>query len=132
VTKTWDAAAMPDISGWATASGAHILFVYGENDPWSSRPFEPAVANDSFRYFVPAGNHGSSLSQLPAADHAEAVSTLQRWAGVMSTALTVTPEPGVDFDPWALLEGERGIAAVRDRTPKSEIRPGRGTGAPLP
>ena len=130
VTKTWDAAAMPDVSGWVTASGAHILFVYGENDPWSSRPFEPDAANDAFRYFVPAGNHGSSLSQLPAADHAEAVSTLQRWAGVVSTALTVTPEPGVDFDPWALLEGERGIAAVRDRTPKSETGPGGGPGAP--
>lgn len=111
VQKTWDAAAMPDVEAWVGASGQRLLFVYGENDPWSTHPFAPSAANDSFRYFVPAGNHGSSITQLPALDRASATAALRRWAGLGAAALSAAEVPA--HDRWALLEGERGLPARR-------------------
>jgi hypothetical protein len=106
VTKTYDAAVMPAVDAWVSSSGERLLFVYGENDPWSSRPFDPDPAKDSHRYFVPAGNHNSTISRLPDADRAAATGILRRWAGLAPLALAAGETP--EFDPWALLEGERG------------------------
>ncbi len=103
---------MPDVAGWVSTSGQRLLFVYGENDPWSTRPFAPGAANDSFRYFVPAGNHGASITQLPAGDRASAIAAVRRWAGLeAATALSAGEVPA--HDPRALLEGERGVSALR-------------------
>jgi hypothetical protein len=112
VQKTWDPEAMPDVAGWVSASGQRLLFVYGENDPWSTRPFAPNAANDSFRYFVPAGNHGASITQLPAADRASAIAAVRRWAGLAAAAALSDGEVPAD-DRRALLEGERGVSALR-------------------
>jgi hypothetical protein len=123
VTKDYDAGAMPDVEAWVKTSGERLLFVYGERDPWSSRPFEPDGARDSYRYFVPAGNHGANVTGLPAAERAEATDTLRRWAGLPPLALSLGEEPR--FDPWALLEGERGIEALIRRSADSPDRASR-------
>lgn len=112
VAKIWDPAPMPDVASWVTTTGQRLLFVYGENDPWSARPFAPSIANDSFRYFVPAGNHGSSIALLPDAERASATAAVRRWAGLeAASALSAGEVPA--HDPRALLEGERGISALR-------------------
>jgi hypothetical protein len=111
VTKTWDPAAMPAVGAWVSASGQRLLFVYGENDPWSSRPFQPDAANDSHRFFVPAGNHSAKISLLPDAERTVATNLVRRWAGLGPLALSVDEVP--PFDPWALLAGERGAPRPR-------------------
>ena len=112
VQKTWDAAAMPDVAGWVSTSGQRLLFVYGENDPWSTRPFAPDAANDSFRFFVPAGNHGSIITLLPDPDRGSATAAVRRWAGLEAAAALSSGEVPA-HDPRALLEGERGLSALR-------------------
>jgi hypothetical protein len=108
VEKPWDGTAIPDVMDWVTTSGERILFVYGESDPWSARPFEPTAANDAYRYVVPGGNHGASIAALPAADRAAATAALRRWAALpAASALHAAQAPA--SDPWALLEGERGV-----------------------
>ncbi|RKH36180.1 hypothetical protein D7Y13_01585 [Corallococcus praedator] len=77
--------AMPLIEGWVKAFGQRILFVYGENDPWSTGAFDVRSRNDSYRFYVPGGNHGSSIRFLPAADRAVALERLSAWAGVPAT-----------------------------------------------
>lgn len=75
--------AMLDIDLWLKLSGRRMLFVYGENDPWSAERFERGPGTrDSHWYTVPGGNHGSSIGGLPADQRAAATSILQRWMDV--------------------------------------------------
>ncbi|MEU4672538.1 S28 family serine protease [Amycolatopsis sp. NPDC023774] len=100
----FDHLAMPDVDFWVKAHGRQLLFVYGSNDPWSAEPFELGYGSrDSYRYFVPGGNHDSTIAQLPAAQAAEATATIRRWAGLpaassRSLASVAAPAGFPDFD----------------------------------
>ncbi|RKH48591.1 S28 family serine protease [Corallococcus llansteffanensis] len=74
--------AMPLIEGWVKAFGQNILLVYGQNDPWSTGAFDVRASNDSYRFYVPGGNHGSRISILPDAERAVALERLAAWAGL--------------------------------------------------
>jgi len=81
--KKFDYFAMPDIDVWVRSEGSQLLFIYGQNDPWSAEPFQlGGGSRDSFRYYVPGGNHGSKIAQLPADEAAKAKATIRRWAGL--------------------------------------------------
>ncbi|TDO44094.1 PS-10 peptidase S37 [Kribbella sp. VKM Ac-2527] len=89
--------AMGDVDTWLKTSGRRMLFVYGENDPWSAEKFEPGPGTrDSHWYTVPAGNHGSNIGALPAALRTEATRILQQWmaAPVDTTIQSRTVDPG--------------------------------------
>jgi hypothetical protein len=100
----FDYVAMPDIDFWVKSRGSRLLFVYGSNDPWGAEPFELGFGSkDSYRYYVPGGNHGSKIAQLPAADAAAATATVRRWAGLPPTAASTARSaaagfPGFDAD----------------------------------
>ena len=105
VATPYDAAAMPDVANWVETEGQRLLFIYGENDPWSAGAFSLGAAGDSFRYTVPAGNHGSRIVQLGATDQAQALETLARWANAPVTTAARTaqkalsePEPPDPMD----------------------------------
>ncbi|MGW5737960.1 MULTISPECIES: S28 family serine protease [Streptomyces] len=70
-----------DVDHWVKTRGQRMMFIYGENDPWSAEKFTPSH-RDSYRYEAPASNHGASIAKLPAADQAEAIATIKRWADV--------------------------------------------------
>jgi hypothetical protein len=101
----FDYLAMPDVDFWVKTQGKQLLFVYGSNDPWGAEPFELGFGSkDSYRYFVPGGNHGSNIAQLPAAQSSEATATIRRWAGLPAqpspSARSATAGfPGFDADP---------------------------------
>jgi PS-10 peptidase S37 len=78
----FDALAMPLVQAWVGLFGQRVMFLYGQNDPWSAGAFEVGHAQDSFRYVVEAGNHGSFLFMLSDAQRTEAYATLARWAGL--------------------------------------------------
>jgi hypothetical protein len=67
---------------WVRTRGERMLFVYGENDPWSAGAFAVSEAHDSYRYVVPDGEHGSRLSRLPGEQYSEAANHLYRWMGL--------------------------------------------------
>jgi hypothetical protein len=75
--------AMFDIDRWVRNRGSRLLFVYGENDPWSAEPFTLGRGTrDSAVYYQADGNHGSTIAGLDAASAAAATRRLSRWAGV--------------------------------------------------
>ncbi|MGW2227703.1 S28 family serine protease [Streptomyces formicae] len=78
---TYDNRTIADVDRWVRTKGQRMMFVYGENDPWSAEKFTPSH-RDSHRYVVPGANHGASIAKLPAAEQAEAVATIKRWADV--------------------------------------------------
>ncbi|HKU43788.1 MAG TPA: S28 family serine protease [Polyangiales bacterium] len=83
-SKVWNPATMIDIGEWVKTKAEHILFVYGENDPWTAGAFEFDPARDIHGFVVPGGNHGSSLTarSLPPESLELAYDVLERWTGV--------------------------------------------------
>ncbi len=74
---------MLDIDHWVRDHGSRLLFVYGQNDPWSAEAFALGRrARDSYRYEAPGANHGANIAGLAAPQAAAATATVQRWAGV--------------------------------------------------
>ncbi|HTL35053.1 MAG TPA: S28 family serine protease [Kofleriaceae bacterium] len=75
-------AAMRDVQDWIASSGAQIMLIYGQNDPWSAGAVDLGNATDSVKYISPNGNHGSSIATLPSTQQDEAVAIVMRWAGI--------------------------------------------------
>lgn len=73
---------MADISQWLAREGEAILFIYGEDDPYSAAPFEPGEGRDALRFFVPGENHGAKIADLPPAEREQALAAIERWTGV--------------------------------------------------
>ncbi len=82
---TLDLAAMQDIAAWLPAEGQQMLFVYGENDPYSAAMFDPGGAAEVLRFVAPDGNHGSGILDLADADRGAALAALAAWTGVTPT-----------------------------------------------
>ncbi|MEU5419179.1 S28 family serine protease [Streptomyces sp. NPDC020799] len=81
---------MADIDRWVRKDSERMLFVYGQNDPWSGEPFtlgRNAAARHDFRFYAPGGNHGSNISQLVADERAKATAEVLQWAGVAPKAV---------------------------------------------
>ncbi|UBU11290.1 S28 family serine protease [Nonomuraea gerenzanensis] len=72
---------MLDVDLWVRTRSERMLFVYGENDPWSAERFVPS-RRDSHLYVAPGANHGASIALLSEADRVAATDTLLRWAEV--------------------------------------------------
>ncbi|MFD0855642.1 S28 family serine protease, partial [Actinomadura adrarensis] len=73
--------AMRDIDRWVRNHGSRLMFVNGENDPWSSEPFRLGRGTtDSYVYTAPGMNHSARLiTRLPAEEQAKAIADLRRW-----------------------------------------------------
>jgi PS-10 peptidase S37 len=78
----FDYRAMPEVQAFVGLFGERLMFVYGENDPWTAGQFQVLAAQDSYKYVVPKGTHGSSITQLPEPQRSESIATLSRWLGV--------------------------------------------------
>lgn len=93
---------MRDVDTWVKHHADHMLYVYGENDPWGAERFRlGAGARDSYVFTVPGGNHGSNVAGLSAAENATATAAILRWAGVAPAAVQADPakaKPLAKFD----------------------------------
>ncbi|QSQ22046.1 hypothetical protein JY651_44060 [Pyxidicoccus parkwayensis] len=89
VPQPFDRAAMLRVESWVWRHGERMLFVYGENDPWSATAFSVREHNDAFRFFVPGGNHGANIRGLPAPEQTRALERLFTWMGLSAPSATV-------------------------------------------
>lgn len=104
VPATFDPAVMLDVDAWVKGSGAQLMFIYGEDDPWSAGAFELGGAVDSFRFYVAGGNHGAGIAELAPGDRAQATAALRRWAGLAQQAAPPTWRSRRDvLGPWLRL-----------------------------
>ncbi|GAA2089930.1 S28 family serine protease [Streptomyces albiaxialis] len=75
--------AMRDVDNWVRHHAKGMLFVNGENDPWSAEPFRLGKgAKDSALFTAPGQNHGSNIAKLAAGDKEKATRMLLKWADV--------------------------------------------------
>ncbi|MGW6905827.1 S28 family serine protease [Streptomyces sp. NPDC054940] len=79
--------AMRDVDTWVRHNARHMLFVYGENDPWGAERFRVgAGARDSYVLTAPGANHGARVAGLVDAERNLATARILEWAGVASAA----------------------------------------------
>ena len=94
----FDPEVMPEIAQWVATEGTRLLFLYGENDPWTGGAFELGQAEDSYQFFDPGGTHGTFIATLEPDDQEAVMEILQRWTGI-------APDPPVAVE--GRLEGHR-------------------------
>ncbi|WP_317443483.1 S28 family serine protease [Streptomyces collinus] len=84
--------AMRDVDTWVRHHATHMLFVYGQNDPWGSERFRlGAGARDSYVFTAPGLNHGANVAGLVPDQKALATARILEWAGVASPAVRSDP-----------------------------------------
>ncbi|WP_320779057.1 S28 family serine protease [Streptomyces sp. CRN 30] len=85
--------AMRRIDSWVRNNADHMLFVNGENDPWSAEPFRLGKkARDSYVFTAPGANHGANVAGLVPAERDLATARILEWAGVASAAVQADPD----------------------------------------
>lgn len=92
--------------------GKHMLFLYGDWDPWFAGRVVYADARDSQTLVQPRGNHFTQLATMDRSNQTQAFAYIQRWTGV---------EPLL----WRL---ERQAPSVATRKVGNHGRPPLGTG----
>ncbi|GGO62839.1 S28 family serine protease [Nonomuraea cavernae] len=88
---------MLNVDHWVSKQSSRMMFVYGQNDPWSAERFTPS-RNDSHLYVAPGANHGANISRLPDAERQAATDTLLRWAGVSGAQANQRTAPSIPDD----------------------------------
>ncbi|MEV6111161.1 S28 family serine protease [Streptomyces sp. NPDC052109] len=78
--------AMRDVDTWVRHHATHMLFVYGQNDPWGAERFRlGAGARDSYVFTAPGMNHGANVAGLVPDQKSLATARILKWAGVSAT-----------------------------------------------
>ncbi|MEU0986776.1 S28 family serine protease [Streptomyces sp. NPDC005953] len=80
--------AMKDVDRWVRNNADQMMFVNGQNDPWSAEPFRLGRgSSDSYVYVAPGANHGANVARLAPEDKAAATASILKWAGVAPAAV---------------------------------------------
>ncbi|MGW7405829.1 aminopeptidase [Streptomyces sp. NPDC054833] len=92
IPMRWQPGVMRDVDTWVRHRAHHMLFVYGQNDPWGSERFRlGAGARDSYVFTAPGLNHGANVAGLVPDQKALATARILEWAGVASPAVQANP-----------------------------------------
>jgi hypothetical protein len=92
--KRFEPQRMRDIDTWVKQRGSELLFIYGENDPWSAERFVLGPwTRDSYAYQAAGANHGANISRLRPGDGAAATAAVQRWAGLPAAGSPTLDSP---------------------------------------
>lgn len=93
---------MRSVDSWVRHNARHMLFVYGENDPWGAEPFRLGRgARDSYVFTAPGMNHGANVAGLVAKEKAFATARILDWADVAPAKVQENPaaaKPLARFD----------------------------------
>ncbi|MBC9725185.1 S28 family serine protease [Streptomyces sp. TRM68367] len=103
IPMTFQPWAMRDVDTWVRHNARHMLFVYGENDPWGAEPFRLSRgAKDSYVLTAPGMNHGANVAGLAPDQKSLATARILDWADVASPSVQAnesTARPLAEFDP---------------------------------
>jgi hypothetical protein len=76
---TFDDSVMPAVQRWLSSRAQRIVFIYGENDPWTAGAFSLGGAQDTASFVAKNGNHGASMARLLPAERQTIREMLGRW-----------------------------------------------------
>ena len=78
----FDPSAMQDIRNWLHKRGNNMIYLYGEQDPWTSAAFEPSEKTNAIKLVNPQGNHKLQITRLPWAMQDSIFTTLEDWLDI--------------------------------------------------
>ncbi|MGW3461455.1 S28 family serine protease [Streptomyces olivaceoviridis] len=106
--------AMRDVDTWVRHHAHHMLFVYGQNDPWGSERFRlGAGARDAYVFTAPGANHGANVAGLVPEEKSLATARILKWAGA-------SPSTVAEAKPLARYDAK---LDVRDTEREPALRP---------
>ncbi len=73
---------MKDIDSWLKESGNNILYIYGQNDAWSSTAVDPGGKTNAVKMYNPGGSHSSRIYSFPAEMQDSIFTVLEQWLQV--------------------------------------------------
>ncbi|MEU5700975.1 S28 family serine protease [Streptomyces aurantiacus] len=93
ISMKFQPGAMRDVDSWVKHNANHMLFVYGQNDPWGAEQFRLGKGvRDSYVFTAPGLNHGANVAALVPEQKALATARILEWAGVAPAAVQADPE----------------------------------------
>ena len=76
---TYDTTAMRDIHDWLKKHGDQMMYLYGEQDPWTAMAFAPSEKTDAVKFLNPEGSHRTDIKSFPLGMQDSIISVLERW-----------------------------------------------------
>jgi len=73
---------MKDIDSWLKESGNNMLYIYGQNDAWSSTAVDPGNKTNAVKMFNPGGSHSSRIKNFPIEMQDSIYTVLEKWLEV--------------------------------------------------
>lgn len=70
---------MQDIDRWVKDSGNYILYIYGQNDAWSSTAVDPGNKTNAVIMFNPGGCHSTRINNFPQEMQDSIIRVLEKW-----------------------------------------------------
>jgi hypothetical protein len=81
-TPAFNPGPMRDVANWLASDAERMLFIYGEDDPWSGGAVELGHSADTLTFIAPAVSHGANIATLNHGDRKQALDALERWTHV--------------------------------------------------
>jgi hypothetical protein len=78
----YDPAPMANVYHFLQYKGDHIIYIYGELDPWSATAIQLIGRTDTVKIIVKNGYHGSRVRDFTPEQKELFYSTLERWLGL--------------------------------------------------
>ncbi len=73
---------MKDIDSWIKKSGNNILYIYGQNDAWSSAAVDPGNKTNAVKMVNPDGSHKTRIKSFPDEMQDSIYTVLEKWLDV--------------------------------------------------
>jgi len=73
---------MQDIDKWVKSSGNYMLYLYGQNDAWSSTAVDPGDRTNAVKMVNPGGGHRTRIKSFPVEMQDSIYKVLEKWLGM--------------------------------------------------
>lgn len=82
ITVNYKPETMEQVRSFLQTKGNHIIYIYGEYDPWSATQVELTGQTDALKIIIEKGNHSACISQMNAGQKEAVYKSLERWLDV--------------------------------------------------
>ncbi|RLD61748.1 MAG: aminopeptidase [Bacteroidetes bacterium] len=78
----YDPVVMQEVDCFIRHKAENMLFIYGENDPWSSTAVDLSYSNNCLKVVKRGGSHVTRIGNLPDEQKELVIGTLRKWMGL--------------------------------------------------
>ena len=79
IKAVYDPGPMQDVDCFIRHEAENMIFIYGENDPWSATSVDITYSTNSIKIVKPGGNHNTRIGNLPEDQKKLVTETLKSW-----------------------------------------------------